>query len=71
MNVFINKKNIKISNLALDLYIQFYGDSIAHVINEIENLYLSLLQNNYYEANLYFIIYLIFIKIIHWYIMIF
>ena len=39
---FLNKKNIKISDLALNEFIQLYGDSISHVVNEIEKMSLML-----------------------------
>ena len=38
----LDSRNIQISESALDDYIQLYGDSIAHVINEIEKMYLML-----------------------------
>jgi len=38
----LNSKNIEISESALDEYIHLYGDSIAHVINEIEKMALNL-----------------------------
>ena len=39
---FLNKKNIKISDPALNEFIQLYGDSISHVVNEIEKMSLML-----------------------------
>jgi DNA polymerase-3 subunit delta len=39
---FIKKKNIKISDAALNEFIQLYGDSISHVVNEIEKMSLML-----------------------------
>ncbi len=38
----LNKKHIQITESALDEYIQLYGDSIAHVINEVEKMSLVL-----------------------------
>ena len=38
----LNSKHIQITELALEEYIQLYGDSIAHVINEAEKMALTL-----------------------------
>ena len=48
----INNRNINITKGAIDHYIRIYGDSIAHVINEIEKAALMLGDDEINENNI-------------------
>ena len=48
----VNSRNIKITDEALSNYIRIYGDSTAHVINEIEKTFLMLGDEEINEENI-------------------
>jgi len=48
----LNSRKIRITNEALEHYIRIYGDSISHVINEIEKTSLMLSEGEINEKNL-------------------